>query len=173
MPKSEMDEITEKTVARGGILAKMYFDMQSEQPGDLQPLMAELINNRLMKSQGVVYCYGSIDEPIKLDNIYSTNAIVTILLKDLGALINAAFNFTPAGVEILRPEKEYVEKISDLQSLMLDIAQISVSYSKYILEKALSKEDYEKVMRDIKSRELLGRRLLEKKEGQNDEKPRQ
>lgn len=52
MAKSEVEEVTQKTVARGGILAKLYFDMQSEKPEDLQPLMADLINNRLLKSPG-------------------------------------------------------------------------------------------------------------------------
>ncbi len=163
MPKSEVEETTDKTISRGGILARMYFDMQSEKPDDLQPLMAELINNRLMKAQGVVYCYGSIDEPIKSGDLYLTNAVMTILLKDIAALINIAFNFTPAGIEILKPTKEYVLKIPELQSLMLDIAQISVNYSKYILERTLSKEDYERIMRDIANREALGRKLLEDK----------
>ena len=167
MPKSEVEETTDKTISRGGILARMYFDMQSEKPDDLQPLMAELINNRLMKAQGVVYCYGSIDEPIKSGDLYLTNAVMTILLKDIAALINIAFNFTPAGIEILKPTKEYVLKIPELQSLMLDIAQISVNYSKYILERTLSKEDYERIMRDIANREALGRKLLEDKKDQS------
>lgn len=162
MPKSQVEELTDKTISQGGLLAKMYFDMQSENKDDLQPLMADLINNRLLKSNGVVYCFGSIDEPIKVDNLYSTNAVVTILAKNLASLINLAFTFIPAGVEILKPEKEYVLKHSDLQSILLDITQISVTYSNYILSKVLNKEDYDKVLKDMQNREELGKKLLKK-----------
>jgi hypothetical protein len=163
MSKSELEEVTHKTVANGGILAKMYFDMQSEKQDDLQPLMADLINNRLLKSPGVVYCFGAIDEPIKTEKTFSTSAIVTVLFKDLWSLVNVSFAFTPAGVEILKPEREYVLKPNDLQSLVLNVAAVSLDYSNFILSRALKKEDYDKVMEDMKRREELGKRLMEKK----------
>lgn len=165
MSKTEVEELTEKTVAKGGVLAKMYFDMQSETGEDLTPLMTDLINNRLLKTVGVLYCVGAIDAPIKLEKegIYSSSAIVEALFKDIGSLINVAFNFAPAGVEILKPTKEYHIKIGDLQSLMLDISNISVNYSHYILSKVLGPEELAKVERDIKSRAELGKSLLDKK----------
>jgi hypothetical protein len=167
MSKSEVDEITEKTVAKGGVLTRLYFDMQSENPEELQPLMTDLINNRLLKSTGVVYCTGAIDEPIKLanENIYSTSAIVTALFNDIGSLINVTFNFAPAGVEVLKPTGDFHIKHGDLQSLLLDLSNISINYSKYILEKVLSKEELEKVNRDMALRKELGKKLIEKKGG--------
>lgn len=163
MAKSEMEEMTNNTIANGGILAKLYFDMQSEKEDELQPLMVDLVNNKLLKSTGVLYCFGEIDEPIKLDKEYSTSAIVTGLFKDLGALINVAFNFAPAGLEILKPEKELRVKSSELQGILLDLSNISVAYSQYILSRVLSSSDYEKVMNDMKNRQELGKRLMEKK----------
>ena len=99
MAKSEVSEVTEKVIAKGGILTRLYFDMQSEKAEDLQPLMADLINQRLLKAPGVMYAAGSIDEPMKLEDVYSTNAMVTVLFNDLGALINVVFNFSPVGIE--------------------------------------------------------------------------
>ncbi len=163
MSKSEVEEVTHKTLAKGGVLTKLYFDMQSEKQDDLQPLMADLINNRLLKSPGVVYCFGAIDEPIKTDKTYSTSAIVTVLFKDLWSLVNVAFAFTPAGVEIMKPEREYVLRPGDLQSLVLNVASVSLDYSNYILSRALSKEDYAKLINDMKHREELGKRLMERK----------
>ena len=162
MAKSEVDAVTHETVQKGGILAKLYFDMQSEKEEDLQPLMADLISNRLLKSQGVVYCYGSIEEPIKVDNVYSADAVVTILTKDLAALVNVVFNYAPAGIELLKPEKEFVIKTAELQSTLLDISQISMSYTQYILSKVLNKEDYDKTLQILKEREALGKKLLKK-----------
>ena len=112
-----MEEVTHKALAKGGILAKMYFDMQSEKQDDLQPLMADLINNRLLKTPGVLYCFGAIDEPIKTEDTYSTSAIVTVLFKDLWSLVNVAFVVHPGGRRDLKPEREYVLKSGDLQSL--------------------------------------------------------
>lgn len=164
MAKSEVDAVTSKVIESGGILAKLYFDMESEKEEELQPLMTDLINNRLLKSPGVVYCFGSIDQPIKTEKSYSTNAVVTCLFKDIGSMINISFNFAPAGVEIIKPEKELRIKTNELQSLLLDIANVSINYSQYILSRVLSKDDYDKVMEDIKNREDLGKRLAEKKE---------
>lgn len=165
MAKSELDELTEQTLARGGILAKLYFDMESEKAEELQPLMTDLINNRLLKSAGVVYCFGSINEPMKLEASYSTSAIVTALFKDIGAIINVSFNFAPAGLEILKPDKEIRIKPNEFQSILLDLAQISVNYSQYILSRVLTKEDYDKVLKDMQNREDLGKKLLDKKQG--------
>ncbi|MDE1822746.1 MAG: hypothetical protein KGI00_00565 [Candidatus Micrarchaeota archaeon] len=165
MAKSEVEELTKKTVQKGGMLVKLYFDMQSENKDDLQPLMTELINNNLMKAPGAVYCYGSVEEPIRMDNMYSTSATVVILFKDLNSLIKAVFKYPPAGVEIIKPEGEYNIKMSELQSVLIDIAQTAVDYSQYIMERVLTKDDLEKVKKDLKHREELGKRLLEKKGG--------
>ncbi len=168
MAKSEMEDITNKAIKQGGVLARLYFDMQSEKPDDLQPLLADLVNNNILKAQGVLYCYGSIDEPIKVEDMYSTNAIVVALFKDLAALINVSFAFAPAGIEVLKPEKEYVLKPSEIQSIALDIANVSTTYSQYILSKTLSKEDFEKIRQNIKNREALGKRLIEKGKGEGE-----
>ena len=168
LKKEGVEEVTKAAIESGGILAKAYFDMQSEKAEDLQPLMTELVNNSILKAKGVIYCFGSIDEPIKIgENLYSTNAVLTILFKDLGALINVAFNYSPAGVEILKPENEYILKTSELQSIILDISQIALSYSQYILNKVLTKEDLETLKINLDQREKLGRKLLEdsKKKG--------
>jgi hypothetical protein len=162
MVSTEMQEVTDKTINNGGILAKLYFDMQSKDQSELQPLMADLVNNRLLKTPGVIYGFGSIDEPIKLDDIFSTNAIVTVLFNDLGALINVVFNFSPIGLEILKPEGKFVIKVSDLNTVMISLSEISSEYSKYILTRVLSKEELEKVNKDLEARKALGKRLIEK-----------
>ncbi len=161
MAKSEVEEITQRALRSGGLLVKLYFDMQSTKKDELQPLMTDLVNNRLLKSPGVIYCTGTIDEAIQMDDIYSTNAIVDVLFKDIGALINVVFNFAPIGIEILKPEGEYTVKISDLNGVLVSLSQISTEYSKYILTKVLSKEDLEKVNTSLKAREELGKHLME------------
>ena len=164
---SEVEEVTEKTISKGGILAKLYFDMQGEKGGDLQPLMADLINNRLLKSLGVVYCFGSIEEPIKIEGYFSTSATITILFKDLGAAINVVFNFAPIGIEVLKPSGEYSVKTSNLQSILIDLSNISTNYSTYIMNNVLSPDEKTRLEEDVKRRKALGKHILDKqgKEG--------
>jgi hypothetical protein len=160
MVGTEIKEVTDKAIEKGGVLAILYFDMQSQKSDDLQPIMADMINNKLMKSKGVLYCYGSIEEPLKVEDVYSTTATVNILFDGMASMMNVIFNFVPAGIEIVRPEKEFTISISALQSVMLALSQISVEYSHYIMGKVLKKDDFEELESLLKKREELGKKLL-------------
>ena len=39
MAKSDVDRTTDEKVAKGGVLAKLYFDMQNKDKEKLQPLL--------------------------------------------------------------------------------------------------------------------------------------
>ncbi len=169
MTKSELDKVTEEKVARGGILVKFYFDMQSEDKDKLQPLLVDLINEHLLKEPGVVYCYGAIEEPIKHDKYYITSAAVHVLFASIRNLIIIAFKYAPIGVEVLKPQKDIHVNVWDLQSAILDVAQFSTEYSRYILEKVLRPEDMETIQKTLANREEVGKRLMEKKEEEKKE----
>ncbi|MGI0141124.1 MAG: hypothetical protein ACREBF_00520 [Candidatus Micrarchaeales archaeon] len=87
-----------------------------------------------------------------------------MLFKDIGALINVAFNYAPAGIEIMKPDKEVSIKTSELQSIILDLSKVAMEYSQFILSRVLSKEDFEKAKTDLQNREMIGKKLLEKKD---------
>ena len=159
--KSDLDLVTEEKIRSGGVLVKLYFDIQDKDKERLQPLLTDLINNRLMKQNGVIYCYGKILEPIGKENIFITSAIVTLLTDSIGALVNIMFNFAPAGLEVLKPEKEVLIKTSELQSLLLDISNISLTYSKYILERVMDKDEAEMVRKQLENRAEMGKKLVE------------
>ncbi len=172
MAKSEVNEVTEKTIARGGILTKLYFDMQSEKAEELQPLMVDLINSRLLKTPGVVYAAGSIDEPMKLEDVYSTNAIVDVLFTDIGSLIQVIFNFSPVGIEVIRPQGDFVIKSSQLHAVLVSLSQMSMEYSKYILTKVLKPEDIDRVNKELRIREEMGKKAMQGASGKApEEKP--
>ena len=169
--KSDLDLVTEEKTRSGGVLVKLYFDIQDKDKDKLQPLLTDLINNRLMKQKGVVYCFGKILEPIGKENLFITSAIVTVLADSIGALINIMFNFAPAGLEVLKPEKEVFIKTAELQSLLLDISNISLTYSKYILEKVMNKEDAEMVRKQLENRVEMGKKLVEDFKKDDSQKP--
>lgn len=164
MPKNEVEKVTDEKLNRGGVLAKLYFDMQDKEKAKLQPVMVDLVNERLLKEPGVVYCFGSIDEPIERAGIFVTNAVLTILVENFFSLVRIAFNYAPAGIEIMKPTKDMTFKTYELQSMLMDLSQLSVMYSKYIIEKVMSPEDLEKMRRSMENRAEIGKKYLEKKD---------
>lgn len=158
-----MDKVTDEKIAKGGILVKFYFDMQSEDKDKLQPLLVDLINERLMKEPGIVYCYGAIEEPIKRDKYFITSAAVHCLFASIKNLMLIVFKYAPIGVEIIKPQKDIHVNVWELQSAILDIAQFSTDYSRYILEKVLGPEDLAVIVKDMENRKEMGKRLIEKK----------
>lgn len=163
MAKSEVDKVTEERIAKGGVLARLYFDVQHQERDKLQPLLVDLVNNRLMKEKGIVYCYGSVEEPLEKDGTFITSATVTVLFEGFPPMIAIAFRYAPAGIEILRPEKEMRFTVSELQSLLMDVSQISLEYSNFILQKVLKPEDVATIKKQLENRAELGKKMLDKK----------
>lgn len=164
MAKSDVEKVTEEKISKGGVLVKLYFDMQHKEKDKLQPLLVDLINERLMKEPGVVYCYGAVEEPLERNGMHITSATVTMLFEKFLPLVGIAFKYSPAGVEILKPENTMTFKTFELQSMLMDLSQTSLDYSKYILEKVLKPEDLEELKGQLDNRFETGKRLLEKKE---------
>ncbi len=164
MAKDDVEETTQRAIQKGGLLVKLYFDIHTSEHADLQAVMTDLVNNRLLKAPGVVYCFGSVDEQIKTHDMYTTSAVVTTLVDSLENMLNVIFTFAPVAVEVLRPEGEYRIKQIDVQNALITLSSISVNYSEYILKRIMSPEDYERVKGDLKAREELGKKIIGKKE---------
>ncbi len=166
--KTDMEIITEEKISKGGILVKFYFDIQSNEKEKLQPVLVDLINNKLLKEKGVVYGYGRIHDPLEKNGVFITSAVVTLLFENFGSVIKTIFDYVPIGVEVLRPEKELQLKTPELQSILLDISDISSAYSKYILEKVMNREEIKKLNEQLQNRKEMGERVM--KGFGNDEK---
>ncbi|MCL4389535.1 MAG: hypothetical protein M1528_01795 [Candidatus Marsarchaeota archaeon] len=166
MAKSDMDRVTEEKLAVGGLLVRFYFDIQHEDKERLQPLLVDLINNRLLKEPGVVYSYGTIEEPIKKDKYFITSATVNVLFESIKTLVPIVFKYAPIGIEVLKPQKDIRLNVWDLQSMLMDISQMSTEYSRYILEKVLKPEEIEAIHKEMENRKELGTKLI-KKDGEN------
>jgi len=170
LAKTDVERVTDEKVAKGGLLVKFYFDMQSEDKEKLQPLLVDLINERLMKEPGIVYCYGAVEEPIKRDKYFITSAAVHVLFENIRNLVMIAFKYAPIGVEIIKPQKDLHVNVWDMQSMLLDVSQFSVDYSRYILEKVLSSEDMAKINQDLENRREIGKKLMENRPKEGEEK---
>ena len=160
--KSEVDVVTDEKIRNGGVLVKFYFDVTDKDKEKLQPLLVDLINNRLLKEKGVVYCFGKINEPLEKDGVFLTSAIVTTLFDKVSPLFNVIFNYSPAGIEVLKPEKEFSMTIHELQMLLVDMSGIAMNYSRYILEKVLTPKEVEAMRKQIEHRIDVGKQAIKK-----------
>ncbi len=164
LAKNDVEKVTDETIAKGGILVRFYFDMQDKDKEKLQPLMVNLVNEQLMKEPGVVYVYGSIEEPLEKGGVYTTSGVITMLFSNFAPLVGISFKYAPAGLEILRPEKEVRFRTNELQSILMDLSQISMDYSKFIFEKMLKPEDMENIRKQMENRAELSKKFLGNRE---------
>ncbi len=159
--KDDVERVADEHIGKGGVLVRLYFDVQDKEEGKLQPLLTDLVNNRLLKEKGIIYCYGKVNEPIESNGMFVASAIVTVLFSGLAPLVNVVFNYAPMAIELIKPEKEFHMKTAELQSVLLDLSSVSLTYSRYMLERIMKKEDIEAVRKQIENRIVIGRRTID------------
>ncbi len=157
MPKSEVQKVTDEKVNAGGVLLRLYFDMHSKEKDKLQPLLVDLINNHLLKEPGVVYCYGSIEDPLEIEGVFTTSATATVLFENVRSAITMVFRYAPVGIEVMQPTKDIMLKIADLQAILMDISQTASNYSKYIVQNVMTEEQRTALANDIEKRSQKGK----------------
>jgi hypothetical protein len=105
---------------------------------------------------------GEIDKPVEKDGLFSTWAQVKMLARDFTTLVKVATQYSPIGIEILRPAEVRLS-LGEAQGALLDISQTSLNFTRMIMERMLSKEEKEEYQKKMQQRAELGRMLLEKK----------
>ena len=159
--KKSVDEITDEAVHDGGYLAMVYFDLHAATADEVKNIMVGFIS-KLVKEPGVIYAVGEVDKPVEKDGMFSTWAQVKMLAKDFTTLVKIATQYSPIGIEILRPDHVRLS-LGEAQGALLDISQTSLNFSRMIMERMLSKEEAEEYKKKMQQRAELGRMLLEKK----------
>ncbi len=159
--EKSVDEITDDAMREGGYLALVYFDLHATTKDAVQNLMVGFIG-KLTKEPGVIYAVGEIDQPIEKEGIFSTWAEVKMLVQDFPALVKIASQYSPIGIEILRPD-EVKLTLGEAQSMLIDVAQTSQNFTRLIMERVLSDEEKKEYGEKMSQRTELGRKLMEKK----------
>lgn len=158
---TSVDELNDKIVGKGGLLATMYFDIHGNSPEVIQNSMVDMIG-RLTQEIGVVYATGEIEKPIEYEKMYSTCAEVKLLVKDLNSLINVCFRYGPIGVDLLRPE-ELKLNIPQLHEILLNVSQTSQEYAQFMYNKIMTPEDKVSFNKQLINRAELAKRIIEKR----------
>ncbi|MCI0503402.1 hypothetical protein L0Y65_01680 [Candidatus Micrarchaeota archaeon] len=159
---SDVEKLTKDTIASGGVLAMLYFDIHAK----TKELVAELgtgFVNTIIQKQGVVFAVGEIDEPKggEEGKNWSSNIEVKVLTKDFTTLAGICMSNSPYTVEILRPD-EIKLPLSQAHDLLSTMSATTAEYKKYILTKLSKPEELLQLQENLRRRAEMGRKILKK-----------
>lgn len=161
MAEKSFEELKEQTLKEGGFYCILYFDLHAQSAEAVKNLMVGFIS-KLTAEPGVIYAVGEIDQPVQKENLFSTWAEVKLLARDFSSIVKICTLYSPIGVEILEPHQVRLS-LAEAQSILLDISQTSLGFTKMIMERVLSKEELEQYKKKIEQRAELGKKLLQQK----------
>lgn len=160
---TEIEKLTKNTIANGGVLAMLYFDLHATTKEFVQELGTGFLNS-LIEKPGVVFSIGEIDEPMGVEgkNNWSSSIEVKILTKDFASLAAIVMAHSPYTVEILRPD-EIKLSLNEAHILLGTMSATTAEYKKYILMKVSKPDEIMDLQENLKRRADMGRKLLSKK----------
>jgi len=160
----DVKKITEKTVKDGGVLATLYFDIHAATNDAVQKLGAGFVEH-LIKTPGVVYAVGEIDEPVVNEegkNV-SSSIEVKILTKNFLVLANICMEHSPFTVEIHQPSEVHLP-LNQAIELLGQISATTAEYKRNFLMRLAKPEEIAELQRQLALRAEMGKKLLEKRE---------
>lgn len=159
--KKSIDELTKDALSEGGVLALLYFDLHGNSKEAVKNIMVGFVG-KLTQRGGVIYALGEIDEVIKDEELFSTSAEVKLLARDFSTLLNVCAEYSPIGVEILKPDRIKMT-LGEAQGVLLNVATLTQSFTKMLVEKVMTPEEKKVYGRKLAQREEIGKKLLGKK----------
>jgi len=160
----DVEKVTKETIANGGVLALMYFDVHAATKEMVQELGTGFINT-LIARQGVVYALGEINEPVggEKNMNWTTSVTVKILTVDFTTLAAICMTNSPFSTEILRPD-EIRLPLSEVHNLLGNMSATTAEYKRYILTKVANPEELAQMKENLKRRADMGKEILNKKD---------
>jgi hypothetical protein len=156
-------EKTDEVIAKGGLLAQLYFDIHGKSKNSIENL-ALSFSSSLKNEKGVVFAISEIEEPIENeDKSYSTFIKVTILFSSFPDLCSLLTRYSPVSMEIIKPDKIYIKQ-NELVEGLIEISETLNMLKFKLYKEALSQEEKMYIDRIIKIREEIGKNLKKKLE---------
>ncbi len=151
-------ERADEVVKRGGILAKLYFDIHAKSEEGLNNL-AVGFTSTLDKEEGVVFAVSTIEKPMEEEGVFSSYVMSAVLFKDYVSFMQFVAKYTPLSVEIVKPEKMELDANTIMETALF-ISEVLYDMKVKMYEKTLSPQEKAHVERMLKQREELGKKLL-------------
>lgn len=160
----DVEKLTKDTIADGGVLAMLYFDVHAKSEDLVKELATGFVNG-LIQKQGVVYALGEIDKPAggEKGKNWSSSIAVKILTRDFAVLAGICMAHSPYTVEVLRPD-EVKLSLAEVHELLSIMSATTAEYKRYILTKLSKPEELLQLQENLRKRVQMGKKLL--KEGE-------
>lgn len=162
--KKDLKKLTEDLVKQGGVQALLYFDIHAATSEDVQNLGVGFIN-QLIKTPGVVYAMGEIDEPLAVEegkNV-SSSIEVKLLTRNFLTLANLCLVYSPFNIEILKPDSVQIP-LNEAHELLGQLSATTAEYKKTIITKLAKPEELAEFQKQLRLRAEMGKKILDKKE---------
>ena len=158
----EVEKVTKDTVANGGVLAMLYFDIHAKTKEVVQELGTGFINSVIQKP-GVVFALGEIDEPIggEEGKTWSASIQLKVLTRDFSSLAAICMANSPYSVEILRPD-EIRLTLDQAHNLLGTMSATTAEYKRYILTKLSKPDELARLQENLRVRAEMGKKILNK-----------
>ena len=158
--KEDVERKIEQTIHGGGVEAMLYFDVHGNSKEMVHNSMVAFVG-KLSKETGVVYAFGKIPEVEFINEMWTTSAEVTVIMRSFEELVDLSFKYSPIGVEILQPSEIHLS-LNEAQKVLLNAANSSQEFSNYIMEKVLKPSELAEYRQKLERKAELGKRLMEK-----------
>ncbi|MDD5171520.1 MAG: hypothetical protein PHF60_00610 [Candidatus ainarchaeum sp.] len=161
---NDVEKLTKDTIANGGVLAMLYFDIHAKTKELVQELGTGFINS-VIQRPGVVFAVGEIDEPIggEEGKNWSSSIALKVLTKDFANLAAICMAHSPYTVEILRPD-EIKMPLAEAHTLLGTMSAITAEYKRYILTKLSKPDELARLQDNLKTRAEMGKKIMKKGE---------
>jgi hypothetical protein len=157
---NEVEKVTKDTVANGGVLAMIYFDLHAKTKVLVQEIGTGFINS-IIEKPGVVFALGEIDEPISggEGKNFSSSIEIKLLTRDFTSLAAICMANSPYSIEILRPD-EIKLSLDQAHGLLGTMSATTAEYKRYILTKVSNPDEIARLQENLKARADMGKKIL-------------
>ncbi len=161
---TDMEKLTKDTIANGGVLAMLYFDLHAKSKEMVQQLGTGFINSVIHKD-GVVFALGEIDEPTagEGETNFSSSIELKVLTRDFATLASICMSNSPYSIEILRPD-EIKLQLAEAHDLLGLMAATTAEYKRYIITKLARPDELAQLHRNLKRRADMGKDIIKRGE---------
>lgn len=151
----------EKRLKNGEILARLFIEIQGNDKEAAKKALEKTIFDSLASEKYVTLLNVKFYEILEEDEKGKYSGVVEIksLFRDFRWFVSVIMRYGPSAIEIIEPES-YTLNLDEMQSLVIDVSELSQTFSSQILT----------LLKDKERGELYKKFLLEQEEKKEEQK---
>ena len=157
---NNVEQMEEKYLDKGGVLANVYIDLHAQTKAEVEELAVGLIA-KMSKEPGIGYALGKVQEGVENEGVYSTSGEVKVLAESFPTLFSFCLKYAPIGVEIYKPS-EIRLTANEVVKMLLTSVNVIQEYNRIIMEKVMEPQQFDAYSKLLERKREVGKRLLEK-----------